>query len=65
MALVSGRRGLRSKGKRTHTAATRDAAMGPSILLGAPGRDQDRPGEAQLILLALTGELDSQAFFLF
>ena len=39
--------------------------MGPSILLGAPGRDQDRPGEAQLILLALTGELDSQAFFFF
>lgn len=39
--------------------------MGPSILLGAPGRDQDRPGGAQLILLALTGELDSKAFFFF
>ena len=48
-----------------HRAATRDAVMGPSILLGAPGRDQDRPGGAQLILLALTGELDSKAFFFF
>lgn len=28
----------------THRAATREAAAGPSILLGAPGRDGDRPG---------------------
>lgn len=30
----------------THRAATWDAAMGPSILPGAPGWDQDRPGWA-------------------
>lgn len=65
MALASGRRGLRSKGKRTHIGQPHGMLRwDPLFFLELQAGTRTGLGGPQLILPALTGDLDSQAFFL-